>query len=143
MKVRSLGKLIIVPNHVVRQIPYLDELLLDNKAKNKIFIISDDISPKFLNIIVDHIRNKQKPEILKSSLENEFENNVIEEQLNFLKLGGLSDKLKKLNVSKSKVSKSNILNSPILIPGQWELDKIRVNGRLKMYEELQKLEDLF
>lgn len=105
MKIKASGKLIIIPNNVVRQIPYLDALTLTSEGvKDKIIVVSETISPRFLKIIVNHIRNKQKSEFLKSLLEKEFEDEIIMEQLKYL---GMKDMYNKLYPRPERVSDVN------------------------------------
>ncbi len=94
MKIKSSGKLIIIPNNIARQIPYFEALIFTSEgAKDKIIVVSETISPRFLKIIINHIRNKQKTEFLKSLLEREFEDETIKEQLKYLGMKDMFDKL--------------------------------------------------
>jgi len=83
------GIIMTIPIYIVKKIPYLS-ILYSAKSDEMICL---DRSPKFLGIIIEFIRDQQSLDSLKTLLMKEFEDTVIKENLKYLGMDQLLNKL--------------------------------------------------
>src|SRR5438552_8395090 len=74
------GKRIEIPRYVATQIPFIDAL----KCESNEIIEVNTLSPRFLDIIIDYVRDEQKLSFLKTTLEREFDVENIQKYLKYL-----------------------------------------------------------
>jgi hypothetical protein len=86
LKLNVRGDLIEIPSYAISHIPFI-KVLAETKSEDIIEI--DVISPKFLNYIIEYIKNQQSPSFLKTILSKEFEKQTIEENLKYLAMDTL------------------------------------------------------
>jgi hypothetical protein len=90
LKLNVRGDLIEIPSYAILHIPFI-KILSETKSDDIIKI--DAISPKFLNYILEYIKNQQQTSYLKTRLTIEFEEQTIKDNLMYLAMDKLLDKL--------------------------------------------------
>ena len=90
LKLDVRGDLIDIPSYIVSKIDFFAALA---EAKSSDVIKIDIISPKFLRYIIEYVKNQQSPSSLKTILLKEFAEEIIKENLKYLGMNTLHDRL--------------------------------------------------
>jgi len=103
LKLDVRGDLIDIPSYIVSKIDFFaalaeakssdDFFAVFTEAKSSDVIKIDTISPKFLRYIIEYIKNQQSPSTLKTILSKEFAEEIIKENLKYLGMNNLHDRL--------------------------------------------------
>lgn len=92
------GESINVPEYVIDRIPYIKTYIL---SKNEVYDLEnndsdqyqsleiDSVSPKFISLLIQGIKNENKPSYMKTLFENYFEEEDIKKYLQFLQINDL------------------------------------------------------
>src|SRR5579863_7682413 len=129
LKLYCLGITIEIPISIAKQIPYIEALLSTEEAtKCQTINISEEVSPKFLHLIVDFIRNKQKIDYLKTILKNEFDDEIIKRQLLYL---GLNDLVDKIYDYCPKEYMNRLIINNVFYTGNSNNDHIEIHGGIR------------
>src|SRR5271154_3104021 len=85
MKIIVRSEIFDVQECIIKKIPYLQTLKeMMNEKKLEEILLCDTLSPRFLQIIIEYLKNDYNYKILSQILYNEFEDTILKQNFSYL-----------------------------------------------------------